>query len=296
VIVDAHAHAFPTVAWGHEWQRMLGVGEPRRSGQIDELAAIMDAASIDRTVLLLNARSGEYHEELLAAGVEEDDALERVRAQILELNRWGLEAAAADRRFLPFVGVSVRFQTEAQIVAEIDALAARGAKGVKIIPPSMLAYADDPRLWPVYERCAALGLPLLSQSGSGGGPRPDPDADHYGRPARWDAALREFPSLTVILAHLGHGYEEDIVELCARHDHVYTDTSLQLSRLGRDGHPTPEQLVALIRAIGSDRVLLGTNYPFVDPGAYVARLDELPLTDAEKAGVAGENFVRAVGA
>jgi hypothetical protein len=296
VIVDAHAHAFPTVEWGHEWQRMLGVPEPRRSGQIDELGALMDAAPIDRTVVLLNARSGEYFAELTAAGVPEDEARERVRTQIFELNRWGVELGARDPRFLPFVGVNVRFMSAAEIIAEIEELAARGAQGVKIIPPSMQVYADDELLWPVYARCADLGLPLLSQSGTGGGPPPHPGADSFGRPARFDTALREFPGLTLILAHMGHGYEEDIVELCARHDHVYTDTSLRLSRLGREGHPTPEELVALIRRIGSDRVLLGTNYPFVDPVSYRRRLESLPLTDGERTLVAGENFLRAVAA
>lgn len=297
MIVDAHAHAFPTAEAGRQWQRFLGVTEPRRTGQIDELAERVDAAGIDRAVVLLNARSGELHAELVAAGELDEDAIrERVRRQIFELNAWGCELGASDARFLPFVGVNVRYLSPAELVHEIDRGVERGARGVKIIPPSMQVYADDPLLRPVLARCVELRLPLLSQSGSGGGPPPRPGADHFGRPGRWDSVLREFGSdLTLILAHMGRGYEADVVALCAAHERVYTDTSLRLSGLGRPGEPTPDELVALIRRIGVDRVLLGTNYPFVDPVAYVARLEALPLTDDERAHVAGENFVRAVG-
>ncbi|MDA0159235.1 amidohydrolase family protein [Solirubrobacter ginsenosidimutans] len=293
MIVDAHAHAFPTEASGHEWQRLLGVDEPRRTGEIGELAEIVTEAGIDRTVVLLNVRAGERFAELQAAGAP--DAREQVREQLFALNRWGCRLGREDARFLPFIGVNVRFLSPAELVEEIDRGVAEGARGVKIIPPSMRVYADDPLLRPVVQRCCELGLPLLSQSGSGGGDPPAPGADHYGRPGRWDAVLREFADLKLILAHLGHGYEEDIVRLCASHEHVYTDTSMRLSRLGQPGQPTEAELVALIRRIGAERVLLGTNYPFVSPAAYVARLGELPFTDAERALVGGENFVRAVG-
>jgi uncharacterized protein len=295
MIVDAHTHAYPTASFGLEWQRTMGVSEPRRTGQIDELRGLMEAGGIDRAVVLLWARSGELHERLAAAGDLDEAAIrERVRAEIFEYDRWGCDLARGDDRFLAFVGINPRYLTEAEVVAEIDELHAAGASGVKIIPPSMRLYADDPLLWPVYARCAELGLPILSQSGSGGGDPPYPGADHYGRPRRFDRVLTEFPDLTLILAHLGLGYEEDIIKLAARHEGLFTDTSLRLSRLGREGRPSAEQLVDLIRRIGVDRVLLGSNYPFVDPVVYRERLESLPLDDGERELIVGENFLHAV--
>jgi predicted TIM-barrel fold metal-dependent hydrolase len=295
MIVDAHTHAFPDEHFGMDWQHSVGVREPKRTGHIDELGNLMEQAGIDRAVVLLWARAGELHERLAAAGeLSEGEVRERVRAQIDEYNRWGCELARRDQRFLAFVGINVRYLAAEEIAGEIDGLVAAGASGVKIIPPSMRLYADDPALRPVFARCAELGLPILSQSGSGGGEPPYPGADHYGRPGRWAPVLREFPDLTVILAHSGLGYEEDVVALAADHERLFTDTSLRLSRLGRPGHPTPEELVGLYRRIGVEHVLFGTNFPFVDPVAYRRKLDALPFDDAERELVAGANFLRAV--
>jgi hypothetical protein len=156
----------------------------------------------------------------------------------------------------------------------------------------MRLYANDPLLLPVYEACEALRLPIVSQSGSGGGPAPAPGADHYGSPRFWDDVLGTFPRLQVQLAHLGHGYEDDLVELVARRPGVTTDTSLRLSGLGREGRQTADELVALIRRIGVERVLFGTNYPFVDPVRYRETLEALPLDDAERRLIAFENAAR----
>ncbi|MDO8211705.1 amidohydrolase family protein [Conexibacter sp. CPCC 206217] len=292
MLLDAHAHAFPDVAAGLRWQQLLGVAEPRRSGALEDLGMRASEAEIDRVVLLLWPRSGERHEELRAQGGHDEEQIRALlRDELIALNRWGLDAAARDARFLPFAGINVRYLSEAESVAEIDAVAALGARGIKLIPPSMRLYPDDPLLWPVYRRCAELGLPILSQSGRGGGEPPQPGADHYGRPRYYDEVLRSFPELTLILAHMGLGYEEDVVQLTAAHANVHTDTSLRLSRLGRAGNPTPAELVRLIRRIGVDRTLFGTNYPFVDPRAYRERLQALPLSARERELIAYRNFL-----
>jgi len=291
MLIDAHAHSYPTPEMGLDWQRAMA-HEPKRSGHVKELLESMEAADIERTVVVLWTRAGEQHERLLAQGVANDEARRSVRSEIDELNRWGCRVAARDPRIVPFVGINVRYFDEDEIRGEIDALAALGARGVKLILPSMKLYANDPLLWPVYERCAELGLPIISQSGTGGGPPPSPGADHYGRPRHWDDVLSTFPGLAVTLAHLGHGYEDDVVELAARHEGVNADTSLQLSGLGRPGRRTPEDLVALIRRIGVDRVLFGTNYPFVDQARYCEVLEQLPLNDDERELVGWRNATR----
>jgi predicted TIM-barrel fold metal-dependent hydrolase len=293
VIADAHAHVFPTADAGREWQRRVGVDAPRRTGELGELTRSMDAAGIERTVMLLYARSGEHHEELKAAGEHSDAAIAAVlKREIRELNRWGCAAARADDRLIPFVGLNARYLSADELVAELDELIALGARGVKIIPPSMRLYADDPLLWPIYQRCWELGLPILSQSGNGGGPPPSPGADHFGRPRRWASVLREFSGLKLILAHLGKGYEEDIVSLTATFDSVHSDTSLRLSRLDQPGFPTREALVDLIRRIGTERVLFGTNSPFVSQERYRETLLSLPLTDEELELIGGANLDR----
>jgi predicted TIM-barrel fold metal-dependent hydrolase len=296
-VVDAHVHTFPDAETGLAWQRRLGVPQPRRTGAVDELRGVMGRGGIDRAVMLLYPRSLERYDELLqqaGAGADREAIRRLIRDEIDALNRWGCAVAAEDDRFLPFVGVNPRFQAEAEYLAELDALVQLGARGVKLIPPSMQMYANDERLFPLYERCWKLKLPILSQSGSGGGPPTQPGADHYGRPRYWTDVLETFPGLRVILAHMALGYEDDLVSLMARFPSVVTDTSLRFSGLGKTGRYSAEQVVELIRRVGVERVLLGSNYPATNPAVYVEILRQLSLNERERAGIAGDNFERLI--
>ena len=68
---------------------------------------------------------------------------------------------------------------------------------------------------------------------------------------------------------------------------VRSDTSL---RLGSPHDPwEPDAVRALIKRVGPERVLFGTNYPLVDPVEYARRLDELGLTPAERERLADVN-------
>jgi predicted TIM-barrel fold metal-dependent hydrolase len=291
-IVDTHAHIFPTVEMGRRWLASVGLPDHKRDGSIAEARSIYDEAGITKVVMLLYLRAPVFFEDLLAAGSEEAAARRRVRGMISELNAWGCAEAARDPRFLPFVGVDAKFMGAAEIVEEIDAGLKAGAKGVKIVSSSMGLYADDPLLFPVYRRCSELGLPLLSQSGRS--QRPPGGGDYYGRPIRFATVLEQFPALRVILAHLGRDHEDEIATLTARFPNVYADLSHRLTGLGKPGEWTADELVTVIRHVGVDRVLFGTNYPMTDPRRYVETFGRLPITDAERAAIAHENFQRVV--
>jgi len=294
--IDAHTHAFPAPTMGLDWQASVGVADPKRTGELPELQGIMSDAGIEQAVILLFPRSGEHYERARAQDPSRspEEIRSEIRDEILALNRWGCEAASRDPRLVPFIGINVRFMSESEVTAEIDEMAERGARGVKIIPPAMQLYANDSLLQPMFQRCWELGLPVLSQSGDGGGPPPHPGADPFGRPVYHREVLRNFPSLTLILAHMGHGYLADVVELADSFPNLYTDTSLQLSGIGREGRPTALEFVSAVRQIGVDRVLFGTNYPMVSPRGYVKTMEELPFTPAERDLVASGNFLRAV--
>ncbi len=276
-MIAAHVHAFPTAEWGRSWQTEARF-EPERDGTLDDVTARMEAAGIEAAVLLLFARPG---------GRSREQAVSEIRA----LNRWGLEVARQDARFLPFVGVDPNVLTADELVVDIRDGVAAGARGVKIVPPAMQRYADDPVLEPVFATAVELGLPVLSQSGAGGSVPPGPRGP-FGRPGAWDGVLSRHKDLRVILAHMGHGLEDDLVELMRAHDNVVTDTSLRLGH-PRDELPwddeAAERLVTLIRRVGVERVLFGTNYPIADPVEYVDRFNALPLTSRERELIGREN-------
>ena len=279
-MIDGHVHAFPDAAWGRSWQSEAGF-EPHRDGTLRDLVARMESASIEAAVLLLFARPGRRGR---------GEAAPAIRA----LNRWGLDAAGRDPRLLPFIGVDPNALSPDEVVAEIRAGAGAGARGVKLVPPQMRLYADDPLLEPVFATCVELALPVLSQSGVGGTAPPGPRGP-YGRPSAWDRVLRRFPELRLVLAHLGRGLEHELVELVRAHENVMTDTSLRLGGPHEPWrHAAAAGLVDLLRRVGAERVLFGTNYPLTDPVEYVERFRALPLTDRERELIGRGNAVRLV--
>jgi predicted TIM-barrel fold metal-dependent hydrolase len=291
-VIDAHVHAFPDVASGHAWQEAAGF-EPVRPGTVGDLSSRMDRAGIAQSVLLLFHRSGHRYRALRDDPDEhrtDADLRAIVRDELRALNAWGCEVAARDPRFLPFIGVDPDYLDRAGLVDEISAGAARGARGVKIVPPSMRRYPDDDELDPVYAACVELGLTVLSQSGSTSG-TPGPRG-HFGRPGAWQPVLKRHPTLQVILAHLGRGHSDELVELVEGHPGAHTDLSLALGHPHERSGPDLSSVRRLIRRLGPGRVLFGTNYPIGDPIAYRVQFERLGLTAGERSAIGRENAER----
>jgi predicted TIM-barrel fold metal-dependent hydrolase len=289
-VIDAHVHLFPDEAAGRAWQAAVGF-EGGPPATVEDYGRRMVAAGIERAVVLLFPRSRHRAASLrAAAGATADEA--RIRAQVADeiaaLNAWGCALAREDPRFVAFVGVNPRFQDADAIERAIRGGVAAGARGVKIIPPAMELYPDDSLLEPVHATCAALGVPLLSQSGAGGATPPGARGP-YGRPGPWDAVLRAHPGLRLILAHLGHGHEDELVALARAHETVVTDTSLRFGRPPGRAAEDQAALVRLVREIGTERVLFGSNYPVADPVGCREALDAAPLTARERELIGGRN-------
>lgn len=286
-MIDAHVHLFPDAATGRAWQEAVGF-EAVRPGTTEDLLPRMKAAGIRRAVVLLFPRSVQLAQRLREEEPALDEAAIRRRqvASIQTLNRWGTALAAADERFVAFVGADASVLTADELMREVESSVASGARGVKILPGAMRMYPDDPRLEPVFATCEALDVPVLSQSGSGGRNVPG-DRGPFGAPAGFRPVMTAHPRLRLVLAHLGRGLDSQLVELMADYPTVRSDTSL---RLGSPHDPwEPDAVRALIKRVGPERVLFGTNYPLVDPVEYARRLDELGLTPAERERLADVN-------
>ena len=63
--------------------------------------------------------------------------------------------------------------------------------------------------------------------------------------------------------------------------------------VGAPNAPDPDELVALVRNIGVDRVLFGSDFPWYDPGEMAGVVRRLPgLRDGEIDAILGENAAR----
>lgn len=102
------------------------------------------------------------------------------------------------RRLLGLAGIDFDKPTK-DILAGIDtAIKELGLIGICMEPGLARTpmYADDEKLFPLYERIAELGVPLLFMTG----PLAGPDISHTD-PVRFDRVARRYSTMPVILGH-----------------------------------------------------------------------------------------------
>jgi len=302
LIIDIHAHAYQTPENG----RLAMAGCDRAlqwGGTIEELRSVMREAGIWRTVISVVTPTHAMREQALSQlpAALPRDAREKAEAEIRERllermdhnNRWGCEVGREYPELVPFINVDPVLMDAITARRKVRESVAGGARGIALVPNLHGFYGNDRRVWPIYEMAQSLGLSILAQTGDAG-PRPSGGRDPWGRPRYFGEVAASFPKLTLILAHVGQGYEAEIAALTRRHPKVYTDTSVRLTLVGKPGKWTPAEAVTWLRLIGVDRVLFGTKWPLFNPKEEIATVRNLPLTPEEKRKILGENARRAL--
>lgn len=168
------------------------------------------------------------------------------------------------------------------IAGETERIISLGLKGIKLHSDFQQFFVDDEFAYPIYG--AAEGrLPILFHVGD--------DRNDFSSPERLLRVIRRFPKLTVIAAHMaGWSMWDRGVELFEHEgDHIYVDCSSSLYAM------SPEHAAKLIRRIGVERVLWGTDYPMWDAAEELERFYRLPLTDDEKEMILCKNALRLLG-
>ena len=133
-------------------------------------------------------------------------------------------------------------------------------RGVKLLP--MYAGFDprDTRLNPLYERCTREKLPVLFHSGT----TFCRDAPlRFTKPTLWEEVAERFPDLKMVLAHLGHPWEHEMVALIRKQPNIWTDVSAL--------HYRPWQFynaLMLVQEYGVwNKLLFGSDFPVTTPQA-----------------------------
>ncbi|RJP72599.1 MAG: amidohydrolase [Candidatus Abyssobacteria bacterium SURF_17] len=294
LVVDAHVHTYKTPEIG--LQAMGGAGQAGCNGTPEELLDILREAGIAKVVqvnmtpmremyhaavekLPENQRKGE-HPEIIAT------MSERVKRR----NRWTCELAREHPELIAFPSIDPLMGSEA-MVAEVEACAKDGAKGIKLHPAEGHYFPRDERLWPVYAKVQKLGLPIISHGGvfmmtdyEGGA--------SYTRPSNFEPVLESFPKLKLVVAHLGHGYWNESVELAKKYPNVFFDTSAVISGVEHLQTLSASDAVSLIRTLGVERVMFGSDYPWFSPASSLKSFLQLSLTTDEKEKILGKNARR----
>jgi uncharacterized protein len=197
---------------------------------------------------------------------------------------------ARDSQDFFFPVCSVHPSDGADALAEIERVAAAGCQWLKLHPNNQHFDVADPAVTDVVRRATAAGLPVLFDAYSPW------DAD---QPGKFVTLARAVPEARLILAHAhGPSFPQLVVyDFMARYPwwprRVWVDISATVSLLA--GSPFAEQFAWVLRKIGLDRVVYGSDYPLDDPVEAIAAVRSLGFSDAELAAVLYDNAAALLG-
>jgi predicted TIM-barrel fold metal-dependent hydrolase len=105
--------------------------------------------------------------------------------------------------------------------------------------------------------------------------------------------LAAYPGLVLVLAHLGGASWKQTADLARAYPQAVFDLCEIIEWTGAPSAPTAEELGHLIREIGSERVMLGTDFPWYDLDRTVDLVTALPgLSVGERESILGANAAR----
>jgi predicted TIM-barrel fold metal-dependent hydrolase len=304
--IDTHIHLYPSAEEGKwfkagyeiwEYGERDGVDFSDDTGTLSETVAALGRGGFSHGVVMNLFSADQFRQYYSSTLPPEVEASQRAAAlaefdatignRYVAFNQWLMDTLAGVPALSGFVAMDPWVVAPERNVEHLREMAGRGARGVKLHPVVQRFAPDDPRMRPVYQACAELRLAVLSHTGPARGGEP------FAEVAAFAPLLREFPGLTVLLAHLGGGKWQDTLAIAEAFPTVAFDLCEIIAWTGAPNAPTADQLATLIRDIGPERVVLGSDYPWYEPAHTAELVLSLPiLSPAEKNAILGENAAR----
>ena len=195
-----------------------------------------------------------------------------------EGNRQAMAAADAfPGRIVPYVTINPNYP-EAEIREEIEHWHSLGRiRGFKVHPACHQHKVDGPGYGPMFEYARAHGLPVLSHSWAG---------DACAGATLLSRMAAEMPTVTFIVGHAASSWgmiDEACGEAIQRDNVVLDLTGSQLLY---------RALETMVERVGADRILFGTDIPFIDPAPGLGRVLMSRVQDEGKRRILGGNAQR----
>ena len=301
VVIDFHVHAWPRKAiyegWlgqlrkqGRRWWKPVSssmhsmqtfvrhLPEPARR-RLDELGSLTPIPG-----LLLESTIGDLIHAMQKSGV--DRAVLIAHPPFIS-NDFVIEACRTYPELVPVVNIT---RDTLRPAVTLKAMVKRGAKALKIHTAADGEGPDSPRYNLLLKTAAELNLPVILHTGC--------IHSHvlYKQPQLGNAELfkpwfKEFRELRFILAHMNYHEPEIAFDLAEEHFNLYMDTSWQ-----------PAEVIGeAVRRIGADRVLFGTDWPYVGGNLAVGLgrirecLEAGTLNQDQARAILGENAAKLLG-
>lgn len=247
-IIDTHAHIYP-----------------------QKIAAKAVAAVGKFYELEMNCKEGTAEHLLEIAkpfGVEKIivHSVATVPHQVESINNFIKNESDEHSEFVPFATLHPDMSVQ-EIKDEFARIKEFGLDGIKLHPDCQGFRIDGRRNRKILDAMDA-SLPVLYHTGD--------RRKGFSNPKQMIAIAKEYPQYTFIAAHFGGYSEWEYSEEYKDVENVYFDTSSSLAFL------TPSRASELIRFLGADRFMFGTDYPMWNYKDEIARITKLDLTESER--------------
>lgn len=247
VVIDAHTHF-----------AMKGKGAPPNTPE--ELVAAMDRFKIDAMITTPPYSSISPDRTYDVPNMFIFEAMNRYPGRIFGLAR-----------------INPHFQGKAAESAE--KFLKMGFWGLKFHPRNESVAANDKDLiFPVVEKAQKFGGCVLFHTG-------DPDTYGFAQPTLCGDVADSFPSVPIIIGHMGKGLFDDAILVAKWFDNVILETSFR----------TPHNIAKAVKVIGPERVVYGSDFymggPF-GPELEMMKVKLADISDKDKKMILGDNINR----
>ena len=194
--------------------------------------------------------------------------------------------------FLGFGAVDP-LQDIAWCVEEVERCHQLGLLGLKFQQAVQGFSPGEERFYPIYAAAERLGLVCLFHMGTTGIGAGAPGGLglrlEYCRPILVDRVAADFPRLTIIGAHPGFPWSDELLAMAVHKGNLYMDLSGWAPRY------FPPLVVQYARTVLQDKVLFGTDWPLLSVERWEREFGELGFPAEVTAKIMLGNALRALG-
>jgi uncharacterized protein len=204
----------------------------------------------------------------------------------------GMQLRHSDRIIQAWAAVDP-FKGEGAIAEARKAITELGMLGFHFHPIMGHFAVNDRRLYPLFETITALKAPVMIDVGTTGMGAGLPGGlgakIRHAHPSAIDELAADFPELTVIAAHPGWPWVEEMTAVALHKGNVFWEMS------GWAPKYFPPQLKTDIRARLQDKVMFGSDYPSIPYDRLFREWRELGYADAVMEKIFHANAERILG-
>ncbi len=259
---DIHTHVFPEKLAPAACRNLGAFYEftVAGDGTASQLARTCRENGVLGTLVLLTVTNPKHVRAVNAGGVE----------LVRQINEAGVEAYA----------FACWHQDAEDPASEVEFAIKNGMRGFKIHPDIQGCSIDDSRFFELYRLCEANRLTVYFHMGDN---RPQ---YRFSEARKLLNVIERYPDLRIGAAHLGGYNAWQDSHLLRGLPNVWYDTSSSLFVTG------PEKAAELVRMLGTDRCMFGTDYPVTTADAEIPRFMAMGLTGSELRAVTWDNARR----